>query len=65
MIRENNTPLLQSIIQSGKSVGMQSMDDVLFDAAKDGRVRPADAYAKALNKARFEPLLGDKAASAA
>jgi twitching motility protein PilT len=58
VIREANTPMLHSIIQSGKSIGMQAMDDVLFDLAKAGRVLPADAHAKALNKARFEPLLG-------
>jgi hypothetical protein len=39
---------------------MQSMDDALFAAARDGRVSPADAAAKASDKARFQPLLGDR-----
>jgi twitching motility protein PilT len=60
VIREGNTPMLTSIIQSGKGVGMQSMDDALFAAARDGRVSPADAAAKASDKARFQPLLGDR-----
>ncbi len=61
VIREGNTPMLNSIIQSGKSVGMQSMDDALFALAKDGIIRPTDAHMKAANKARFEPLLGETA----
>ena len=57
VIREGNTPMLQSIIQSGKSAGMQAMDDALFALAQEGRILPQDAYAKATDKARFEPLL--------
>ena len=64
VIREGNTPMLTSIIQSGKGVGMQSMDDALFAAAREGRVSPEDAVAKANDKARFQPLLGDRAAAA-
>jgi twitching motility protein PilT len=65
VIREGNTTLLYSLIQSGKAAGMQAMDDALFDLVKSGRVLPADAYAKAANKARFEPLLGAASQSAA
>jgi len=65
VIREGNTSMLNSIIQSGKATGMQAMDDGLFDAVKAGRVLPADAYAKATNKPRFEPLLTGSAQSAA
>ena len=57
VIREGNTPMLNSIIQSGKGMGMQSMDDALMARVKDGVVLPADAYAKAADKARFESLL--------
>jgi twitching motility protein PilT len=59
VIREGNTTMLNSIIQSGRTQGMQAMDDALFAAAKDGRVRPYDAYLKAGDKSRFEPLLSD------
>ena len=39
-------------------VGTESrMDDVLFEKAKDGTITPHDAYMKAGDKARFEPLL--------
>ena len=66
VIREGNSALLASIIQSGKAQGMQSMDDALFAAAKEGKVKPLDAHAKATEKARFEPLLSaeDKSAAA-
>ncbi len=57
IIRDGNTPMLSQIIQAGKSQGMQSMDDVLFAFAKEGIVTPQDAYMKATEKARFEPLL--------
>jgi twitching motility protein PilT len=58
VIREANNQMLNSIIQSGKSQGMQSMDEVLFAYAKDGLVTAHDAYMKATDKQRFEPLLG-------
>ena len=57
VIRDGNTPMLSQIIQAGKSQGMQLMDDVLFGYAKDGIVIAHDAYMKATDKARFEPLL--------
>ncbi len=57
VIREGNTPMLHSIIQSGKSLGMQAMDDALFALAKEGRILAQDAYMKATDKPRFEPLL--------
>ena len=65
VIREGNTIMLNSIIQSGRAQGMQAMDDALFAAAKAGTVRPYDAYLKAGDKARFEPLLTDEERPAA
>jgi len=59
VIREGNTQMLSSIIQSGKAMGMQSMDDVLFAACQDGSITAHDAYMKASEKGRFEPLLSD------
>ena len=57
VIREGNTQMIYSIIQSGKAQGMQAMDDVLFAFAREGKIRAEDAYMKASDKARFEPLL--------
>jgi twitching motility protein PilT len=57
IIREGNTPMINSIIQSGKGQGMQAMDDVLFALAKDGKISVEDAFHKATGKQRFEPML--------
>ena len=54
MIREGNTPMLLNIIQSGKSQGMQTMDDALMALVQANRILPEDAYRKAIDKARFE-----------
>lgn len=54
IIRQNNTKLLPSVIQSGRSAGMQSMDDVLFELAQSGKITAEDAYVRALDKARFK-----------
>jgi twitching motility protein PilT len=56
-IREGNTPMINSIIQSGRGQGMQAMDDVLFKLAQEKRVGAEEAFHKATTKARFEPLL--------
>ena len=61
VIREGNTPMLFSIIQSGKAMGMQAMDDALFALAKEGRILAQDAYLKATDKQRFEPLVAKDA----
>ncbi len=54
VIREGNTSMLYSIIQSGKNIGMQAMDDALWELVQQGRIRGHDAYMKATDKARFE-----------
>ena len=59
VIREGSTGMLNSIIQSGKAQGMQSMDDALMALVDEGRVRPHDAYMKANDKSRFEKLVSD------
>jgi len=57
VIREGNTPMITSIIQSGRGIGMQLMDDALMAVVESGRVTARDAYMKAVNKQRFEGLL--------
>jgi twitching motility protein PilT len=54
VVREGNTPMLLNIIQSGKSQGMQTMDDALMGLVQAGRIAGEDAWRKALDKARFE-----------
>ena len=57
--------MLNSLIEGGKSQGMQTMDDTLFALVKAGRIRGGDAFMKATNKARFESLAGSDEQSAA
>jgi twitching motility protein PilT len=54
VIREGNTPMLLNIIQSGKSMGMQTMDDALMALVQSSKIVAEDAYRKAIDKARFE-----------
>ena len=56
LIREGNTAMINSLIQSGRKDGMQTMDDALFALIQAGRVDPREAYRKATDKARFESL---------
>ena len=61
VIREGNTPMISSIIQSGRSQGMQLMDDGLMALVEQGRIAPREAYMQATNKARFEGLIEGEA----
>jgi len=60
VIREGNTPMIQTIIQGGRNAGMQLMDDALMQLIDAGRITPREAFMKATNKARFEELLDDE-----
>ena len=53
VIREGNTTMLSSLIQSGRASGMQCMDDGLLAAVDSGQVLSTDAYMKATDKSRF------------
>ena len=59
VVREGNNMMLNSIIQAGKKEGMQAMDDVLLQFAKDGIITGHDAYMKATDKQRFESIAND------
>ena len=57
LIREGNTPMMVSMMQSGQAQGMQLMDYALMKLVNEKRIKPEDAYMKALEKPRFEKLL--------
>jgi twitching motility protein PilT len=66
IIREGNTPMLYSVIQSGKSAGMQTMDEALMAHLQAGRISHHDALARANDKTKFEsPAPQQNAAPAA
>ncbi|MEY2546083.1 MAG: twitching motility protein PilT [Verrucomicrobiota bacterium] len=57
IIREGATQKLQDVIVSGKSQGMQFMDDAIWDLLQQGIVTPHEAFMKAIDKNRFKPFL--------
>lgn len=50
LIREGKTHMLQSVIQTGRNIGMQTFSDELTRLATKGLITPRDAYIKAVNK---------------
>ena len=57
IIRTSNTPMLRSVIQSGRSRGMRSLDDSLLELARAGTISARLAYRRAEEKREFERLL--------
>jgi twitching motility protein PilT len=57
IIRQGDLPLLQALIQGGKSVGMQTLDDALLALVEARKVAAEDALSKASERGRFETLL--------
>jgi len=57
LIREGKTFQIPSAMQTGKNVGMQTMNDALFDLVKKKLVEPQEAYAKAIAKAELKQML--------
>ena len=56
VIRTGNTPMLTSIIQGGRTLGMQMMDDGLLNLVHEGRITAQEAMRKAVDKTPFERL---------
>lgn len=57
LIREGKTFQIPSIMQTGKNVGMRTLNDSLLDLVKSGTVEPQEAYDKSPQKKEFGPLL--------
>ena len=57
VIREGKTTQIPSIIQAGKAVGMQSMDQCLLNLVQEGKVLAEDAVIKANDKSLFQRFL--------
>src|SRR5690606_33350887 len=54
LIRDKKTHQIISAMQSGRKIGMQTMDDALLEMAKRGVITGQEAYRQAENKAAFE-----------
>jgi twitching motility protein PilT len=54
LIKDGKTFQIPSMMQTGKSAGMQSMDDALFDLLKEKKISHEDALVHATKKERFK-----------
>ena len=57
LIREGKTYQLVSTMQTGKSHGMQTMNEHLFHHVKNGLVEPLEAFMKSADKTGFKEML--------
>ena len=56
-IRQGKIHLLTSVMQTGKSFGMQTLDDAIDDLLERGWISPEEAFDKSVNKKRFASKL--------
>ena len=57
LVREGKTHQIPGMIQVGKKIGNQPLDDAIMDHLKMKRISPEEAYDKALDKKKFRPFL--------
>ncbi len=57
LIREGKTFQLKSVMQTGRNLGMQTMNDHLLELVKSDVVEPEEAFMKSNDKAQFKEAL--------
>jgi twitching motility protein PilT len=57
LVREGKTHQIPGMIQVGKRLGNQPLDDAIQDHLKMKRIAPEEAYDKCLDKKKFRPFL--------
>ena len=57
LIRDAKTVQIASVMQTGKNVGMQTLDDAIQDLLNKKWISPEEAYDKSIDKNRFAKLL--------
>ena len=57
LIREGKTYQIPSLMQTGKSLGMHTLDAALLDLVQKGVVEAEEAYSKSITKPEFKTLL--------
>ncbi len=63
LVREGKISMINSLIQTGAQLGMQTMDQALMKYVKEGRITIEAAHEKAIDKTQFEkPIAGAPAA---
>jgi twitching motility protein PilT len=56
LIREGKTYQIPSAMQTGKQMGMRTLNDALLEFVKNGSVAPEEAYFKSVEKAELESM---------
>ncbi|WP_243358205.1 type IV pilus twitching motility protein PilT [Fundidesulfovibrio terrae] len=57
LIREKRTFQINSVIETGKNQGMQTLDEAIMELHTARKISAEDAYNKAVQKSRFKELL--------
>ena len=57
LVREGKTHQLPGMIQVGKRLGNQPLDDAIMEHLRMKRISPEEAYDKCLDKKKFRPFL--------
>jgi len=57
LVREGKTHQIPGMIQVGKKLGNQPLDDAIMDHLKMKRISPEEAYDKCLDRKKFRPFL--------
>ena len=57
LVREGKTHQIPGMIQVGKKLGNQPLDDAIMEHLKMKRISPEEAYDKSLDKKKFRPFL--------
>ena len=63
MIREGATQKITSVMQSGRALGMQLMDDAIEERRAKGEITGNEAYMKSLDKTRFQQYAQEEPAA--
>ena len=57
LVREGKTHQIPGMIQVGKKLGNQPLDDAIMEHLRHARISPEEAYDKAIDKKKFRPFL--------
>ena len=57
LVRENKTFQINSVMETGKKYGMQTLDDEIVKLLNKRWISPEEAYEKAVDKAKFKQYL--------
>jgi twitching motility protein PilT len=60
LIREQKTYMLPSVLQTGKKLGMHTMDDYLLELVQQGTIQASEGMLRAENKAPFKQYIEDE-----